>query len=70
MGGEIVLKVEWRIDGEDCIRVIVGGIEMLTIDGSESDERGFGLWEKPEIETLLSEQYSDYLPDDPTFIML
>ncbi|WP_275579469.1 hypothetical protein [Brevibacillus laterosporus] len=43
---------------------------MLTIDGSESDERGFGLWEKPEIETLLLEQYSDYLPDDPTFIML
>ncbi|MBM7108386.1 hypothetical protein SAM19_01757 [Brevibacillus laterosporus] len=66
----ITLKVEWRIDGENCIRVIVGGIEMLTIDGSESDERGFGLWEKPEIETLLLEQYSDYLPDDPTFIML
>ncbi|MGG1266366.1 hypothetical protein [Brevibacillus laterosporus] len=43
---------------------------MLTIDGSESDERGFGLWEKPEIEELLLEQYSESLPDDPTFIML
>ncbi|AUM66338.1 hypothetical protein C0R09_18445 [Brevibacillus laterosporus] len=64
------MKVEWRIDGEDCIRVIVGGIEMLTIDGSESDERGFGLWEKPEIEKLLLEQYSEYFPDDPIFIML
>ncbi|WPS88583.1 hypothetical protein SMD22_06425 [Brevibacillus halotolerans] len=43
---------------------------MLNIDGSESDERGFGLWEKPEIEDLLLEQYSEYFPDDPIFIML
>ncbi|TPG87794.1 hypothetical protein EEL32_11350 [Brevibacillus laterosporus] len=60
------MKVEWRIDGEDCIRVIVGGV----IDASESNERGFGLWEKPEIEELLLEQFSEYLPDDPTFVML
>ncbi|MCR8982643.1 hypothetical protein [Brevibacillus laterosporus] len=64
------MKVEWRIDGENCIRVIVGGAEVVTIDATESGDREFGLWEKPEIEELLLEQYSDYLPDDPTFIML
>ncbi|RAP17743.1 hypothetical protein C2W64_04564 [Brevibacillus laterosporus] len=45
---------------------MVGGV----IDASESNERGFGLWEKPEIEELLLEQFSEYLPDDPTFVML
>ncbi|TPG86863.1 hypothetical protein EEL32_12190 [Brevibacillus laterosporus] len=64
------MKVEWRIDGENCIRVIVGGVEVVTIDASESNEREFGLWEKPEIEELLLEQFSEYLPDDPTFVML
>ncbi|WP_289139345.1 hypothetical protein [uncultured Brevibacillus sp.] len=37
---------EWRVDGEDCIRVYVDGREVIVADSSESDERDFGLWEE------------------------